>query len=205
MTLIPVIGWYDTDQKQRFDASLAPDPKQVDQPLFKSWVRVPELQFKVKILNKELDEALKAEGKPGLLPTRSNATDAGIDLRAAEDITLAPWACGDLCLEVSESHRAIVSTGIAVEVPPGLALFIQDRSGMSAKHGIHRVAGTVDSGYRGEVKVALVNLSQKEYHIKKGDRIAQAVLQPVILACPVEVDELSDTARGTGGFGSTGR
>jgi dUTP pyrophosphatase len=199
MTLVPVMGWHDTRTGNTFQASLVPNPKQPDQPYYKSQLRVPVMDLKVKVLNKEVHKELKEQDHQGLIPTRSNATDAGLDLYAAEDVYLK--ASNSL---PQESHRAIVSTGIAVEFPPGLVLLIQDRSGMSAKHGIHRVAGTVDSDYRGEVKVALVNLSQKDYQIKKGDRIAQAVLQPVILAQPIEVDELSDTSRGVGGFGSTG-
>jgi dUTP pyrophosphatase len=199
MTLLPVMGWHDTCTGNTFQASLVPNPKQSDQPYYKSQLRVPVMDLKVKVLNKEVHNELKEQNHQGLIPTRSNTTDAGLDLYAAEDIYLK--ASNSL---PQESHRAIVSTGIAVEFPPGLVLLIQDRSGMSAKHGIHRVAGTVDSDYRGEVKVALVNLSQKDYQIKKGDRIAQAVLQPVILAQPVEVGELSDTSRGAGGFGSTG-
>ncbi len=199
MTLIPLMGWHDTDNGQTFKASLVSNPEQPDQPLYKSQLRAPLLDLKVKILNKDTDAALKAEGKNGLLPTRSNLTDAGLDLYAAEDVYLK--ANNSL---PQESHRAIVSTGIAVEFPPGLGLFIHDRSGVSAKYGIHRVAGVVDSSFRGEVKVALVNLSQKDYQIKKGDRIAQAVISPIILAQVIEVDELSDTSRGDGGFGSTG-
>ena len=199
MTLLPVMSWHDTLNGNTFQASLVPNPKQPDQPQYKSQLRVPVLDLSVKVLNKEVNNELKEQGHQGLVPSRSNATDAGLDLYAAEDVYLK--ANNSL---PQESHRAVVSTGIAVEFPPGLVLLIQDRSGMSAKHGIHRVAGTVDSSYRGEVKVALVNLSQKDYQIKKGDRIAQAVLQPVILARSVEVDELSDTSRGAGGFGSTG-
>ena len=142
----------------------------------------------------------------GTLPTRSNPTDAGLDLYSAEDITIQPNLYPEVTnsAEAKDSHRVTVRTGIKMEVPPGLGLFIWDRSGMSAKHGIHRVAGVVDSSYRGEVKVALVNLSCKAYHIKKGNRIAQGVLAPIILATPIEVASVSDTSRGEDGFGSTG-
>jgi dUTP diphosphatase len=142
----------------------------------------------------------------GKLPTRSNPTDAGLDLYAAEDITIQPNLYPEVTsiADAKDKHRVTVKLGIKMEVPPGLGFFICDRSGMSAKHGIHRVAGIVDADYRGEVMVALINLSNKTYHIKKGDRIAQGVLAPVILATPVEVDSVSNTTRGVGGFGSTG-
>ena len=153
-------------------------------------------------------EIMKDEsGKPlGQLPTRSNPTDAGLDLYSAEDITIEPNLYPEVTAmaDTKDKHRAIVSTGIKAEIPPGLGLFLWDRSGLSAKHGLHRVAGVIDSAYRGEIKVALVNLSNKVYHIKKGDRIAQGILAPIILATPVEVASVSDTARGAAGFGSTG-
>ena len=137
------------------------------------------------------------------VPTRNNPTDAGLDLYAYEGVTLMPrsfWAdTGE------DKARAIIPTGIAVEFPPGYAFFIHDRSGISATHGIHRVAGLVDESYRGEIKVALVNLSHKNYTIKKGDRIAQGVLMPIALPEVVVVDELSDTTRGNKGFGSSGK
>lgn len=206
MTLLPCLVWYDTETEARHTASLATDPNNPDQPLHKSLLRVPQMKLKVKILNKEVDEELKGSGLPGLLPTRGNPTDAGLDLRAAEDLIIKGLDKGTSFEDAyEEAHRATISTGIAVEISPGLGLFIQDRSSVSAKHGVHRVAGVVDSSYRGEVKVALVNLSYQDFEIKKGDRIAQAVISPVILAEPLEVDELSDTARGEGGFGSTGR
>lgn len=154
-------------------------------------------------------EIMKDEdGNPlGTLPTRSNPTDAGLDLYAAEDLVIEPNIYPEVTsiTDSKDRHRVIVSTGIKMEVPPGLGFFIWDRSGVSAKHGVIKVAGVVDSAYRGEVKVALVNLSTKAYHIKKGDRIAQGILAPIILATPREVACVSNTARGAGGFGSTGK
>lgn len=161
-----------------------------------------QVALKVKILETEIQAQLEEAGHQGLLPTRSNPTDAGLDLYAAEEVTLKALSPGQ---DPEDAYRAKISTGIAVEFPPGLGLFIHDRSGVSATHGVHRVAGVVDSSYRGPIKVALVNLSSTDYHIKIGDRIAQAILAPIILAKPIRVDELSSTERDTGGFGSTGR
>jgi len=147
------------------------------------------------------------DGNPlGRLPTRSNPTDAGLDLYSAEDVTIEPNLYPEITniADAKDKHRVLVDLGIKMEVPPGLGFFIWDRSGMAAKHGIHRVAGVIDSQYRGPCKVALVNLSNKAYHIKKGDRIAQGILAPIILATPVEVESVSDTPRGSDGFGSTG-
>jgi len=140
------------------------------------------------------------------VPTCNNPTDAGLDLYAYETVILAPRSFSTYPPDNdNDEARAIIPTGIAVEFPPGYAFFIHDRSGLSARHGIHRVAGLVDESYRGEVKVALVNLSHKEYTIKKGDRIAQGVLMPIALPEVAVVDELSDTTRGDKGFGASGR
>jgi dUTP pyrophosphatase len=152
---------------------------------------------------------VKKLSEDAILPTRSHPYDAGLDLYSAEDIEICSRHLGNELLDIrwadaEDPCRVLVGTGIAVEVPPGLGLFIWDRSGLSVKYGLHRVAGICDSGYRGELKVALVNLSNKSYQIKKGDRIAQAVLAPIVLAKVVEVPELSDTSRGADGFGSTG-
>lgn len=201
MTLLPAIGWYDTKNSNFFNASLAPNPDRTAQPLYTSQLGMYMPTFDVKIVAKDIDLELKEIGKPGLVPTRSNLTDAGLDLYAAEDMLITRFKpdCND------ESHRVLVSTGISAAIPPGLGLFIWDRSGLSVKHGLHRVAGVVDSSYRGLIKVALVNLTADDYMIHKGDRIAQAILSPVILAQPREVDDLDETSRGSGGFGSTGR
>lgn len=155
-------------------------------------VQWPQPYLKVKKLHED-----------STVPTRNNPTDAGLDLYAYETVTLAPrsfYSDSD-----TDKARAIVSTGIAIEFPSGYAFFIHDRSGLSARHGIHRVAGVADEMYRGEIKVALVNLSHKEYTIKKGDRIAQGVLMPIALPEVFVVTELSDTARSDKGFGSSGK
>lgn len=116
----------------------------------------------------------------------------------------------DICAQgnyiLFHGDREVVSTGFAVEVPPGYELQCRSRSGLAAKHGIMVLnsPGTIDSDYRGEIKVIVQNAGL-EYHIKDGDRIAQLVLAEVIRVEPVEVEELSETERGENGFGSTGR
>lgn len=130
------------------------------------------------------------------LPLPVYATDgaAGMDVVAAEERTIAP------------GERAAVATGIAMAIPQGYEMQIRPRSGLALKHGITvaNAPGTIDCDYRGELKVILVNLGFAPYKIRRGDRIAQAVLSPVVRASWLEVHELDDTARGEGGFGSTG-
>ena len=134
---------------------------------------------------------------PGLpLPAYAHPGDAGADLRAAEEVVLPPGG------------RATVGTGLAVAVPDGYAAFVHPRSGLASRHGITLVnaPGTVDAGYRGEVKVVLLNTDPAEpFTVRRGDRIAQLVVQPVTRARFVDSDELPPTPRGDGGFGSTGR
>ena len=130
------------------------------------------------------------------LPSRAHPGDAGLDLCAAEDVVLKP------------GERASVGTGIAIALPPGHAGFVLPRSGLAAKHGLSLVnaPGLIDEGYRGEVCVLLVNLDPTEpVELQRGERIAQLVVQPVTAPSIVEVNELPGTARGAGGFGSTGR
>ncbi|MBC7247165.1 MAG: dUTP diphosphatase [Actinobacteria bacterium] len=128
------------------------------------------------------------------LPSYAHEGDAGLDLRSAEDVVLKPGG------------RALVGTGFSMALPEGYAAFVQPRSGLAAKHGISIVntPGLIDCHYRGEVKVILVNLGEEEFTVRKGDRIAQMVVQRVERAEPVEVEELDETPRGEGGFGSTG-
>jgi dUTP pyrophosphatase len=131
-----------------------------------------------------------------VLPTRAHAGDAGLDLVAVEGATLAPGG-----------GRATIGTGIAVEVPDGWAGLVCPRSGLAARHGIGVVngPGVVDAGYRGEVRVVLYNSDPSEpFTIAAGDRIAQLVLTPVLLADVVEATELTTAGRSEGGFGSTG-
>jgi dUTP pyrophosphatase len=130
------------------------------------------------------------------IPTRAHEGDAGLDLYAAESATIAP------------GERATVATGIALEIPAGFAGLVLPRSGLAARHGIALVnaPGLIDSGYRGEVKVLLLNTDRADtFEVSPGDRIAQLLLSPVTEARPVEVSELELSARGAGGFGSSGR
>jgi len=132
------------------------------------------------------------------LPLPESASDgaAGLDLRAAvpKEVTLAPL------------ERVRIPTGLALEIPRGYEGQVRPRSGLALRHGITLVnsPGTVDSDYRGEVAVLLVNLGSQPYTVRRGDRIAQLVLAPVSRVVLVEAEELSDTGRGGGGFGSTG-
>ena len=134
---------------------------------------------------------------PGLpLPAYAHPGDAGADLCAAEDVELPPGG------------RATVGTGVAVAVPDGHAAFVHPRSGLASRHGITVVnaPGTIDAGYRGEVRVVLLNTDTAEpFTVRRGDRIAQLVVQPVTRVRFLDVDELPATPRGRGGFGSTGR
>lgn len=128
------------------------------------------------------------------LPDYASAGAAGMDICAAESLTL----------KVGKRHA--VATGFAFAIPHGYEVQVRPRSGLALKHGITclNTPGTVDSDYRGEVKVILANLGDEEFMIQRGDRIAQLVVAPVTHAAMREVEELDDTARGTGGFGSTG-
>ena len=108
-------------------------------------------------------------------------------------------------LTIPAGGRALVSTGIALEIPSGFVGLIWDKSGLSIKNGLKTLGGVVDAGYRGEVKVGIVNLSNEDYALQAGDKVAQMLIQKVEQPVVEEVDELSDTSRGTGGFGSTGK
>lgn len=131
------------------------------------------------------------------LPPPAYATEgaAGMDVVAAEDLTLAPGA------------RHAVATGFAMAIPVGYEVQVRPRSGLALKHGITclNTPGTIDSDYRGEVKVILANLGDAPFEVKRGERIAQLVPAPVQYATLDLVDDLDATARGSGGFGSTGR
>ena len=130
------------------------------------------------------------------LPSRAHDGDAGLDLYSAEGATIAP------------GERASVATGIAIEIPARFAGLVLPRSGLAARRGIALVnaPGLIDSGYRGEIRVLLLNTDRREtFEVAPQDRIAQLVLTPVISAEPVEVTELEASVRGEGGFGSSGR
>jgi dUTP pyrophosphatase len=143
---------------------------------------------RVQVLIKRLD--------PGLpVPGRAHPGDAGADLYAAQDVELAPGA------------RAAVPTGVAIALPDGYAAFVHPRSGLAARHGVTIVnaPGTVDAGYRGEIRVTLLNTDTgTPVRFQRGDRIAQLVVQRVASPVFLEVDALPGSARGDGGFGSTG-
>jgi dUTP pyrophosphatase len=132
------------------------------------------------------------EGLP--LPAYATSGAAGMDVVSAEDVTLPPGA------------RHAVATGLAMAIPQGYEVQVRPRSGLALKHGITvpNTPGTIDSDYRGELKVILINLGQEPFAIARGDRVAQLVLAPVVQAAWDEVDELDATERGEGGFGSTG-
>ncbi len=154
----------------------APDPTAPDRPV--------GLEVAIRLLDADLP-----------LPSYAHPGDAGADLRTAVDVELAP------------GERALVPTGIAIALPEGYVALVHPRSGLAARHGISIVntPGTVDAGYRGEIKVLLVNLDPREpVRLARGDRVAQLVVQRVEHAVFVPVDDLPGSERGAGGYGSTG-
>lgn len=143
------------------------------------------IHLKLKLLDPELS-----------VPRYKHPGDAGLDLPSRVDLVIDP------------GKRATVPTGLAVAIPRGYAGFVLPRSGLAARHGIALVnsPGLIDSGYRGELAVVLLNTDSTEsFHVRRGDRIAQLVVQRVEEASIVQVEELDSTARGSGGFGSTGQ
>lgn len=129
------------------------------------------------------------------LPSYAYEGDAGLDLRSNEDVTLAPF------------ERRLVGTGLAIAIPEGYAGFVQPRSGLALREGLSmaNTPGLIDAHYRGELKVCAINLDpSKSIHIERGERIAQLVIQQVPVVSLLEVDELDETDRGAGGFGSSG-
>src|SRR4051794_41432835 len=138
-------------------------------------------------------QKLKEEAR---VPSRAHEGDAGLDLYSCEAAHVGP------------GERWSVGTGVGVEIPEGHAGLVLPRSGLAREHGIALVnaPGLIDSGYRGELRVLLLNTDPAEtFRVEAGDRIAQLVLVPIALASPVEVESLADSARGGGGFGSSGR
>ncbi len=143
----------------------------------------------------DVDVPVSLLSPEGTAPRYALPGDAGADLTLTEDVVLPPL------------QRAVVGTGVAVAIPEGYAGFVHPRSGLAARHGLSVVnaPGTIDSGYRGEIQVILVNLDPATpLTLRRGDRIAQLVVQPVVRARFVPVDQLPDSVRGTGGHGSTG-
>lgn len=136
---------------------------------------------------------VKRTGEHALpLPSRASYGAAGFDLMAADGVTVYP------------GQRAMIATGFAWAIPDGYVGMIRPRSGLAVKHGIDVLAGVIDSDYRGEVKVVLINHGERAVEFQQGDRIAQMVIQPVIMSEIEEVSDLGETERGAGGFGSTG-
>ena len=141
----------------------------------------------------ELQRLPHGEGLP--VPARATEHAAGLDVVAAENLTLEP------------GKRHAVGTGFAIAIPEGYEVQVRPRSGLALKHGITclNTPGTIDHDYRGEVKVILANLGGEPFEVRRGERIAQLVPAPVLKAAFHEVTELTETSRGAGGFGSTGR
>lgn len=143
----------------------------------------------VEVLIQRLDPELP-------VPSYAHPGDAGADLHAAEDAELLP------------GERAVIRTGVAIALPDGYVALVHPRSGLAARHGVTLVnaPGTVDAGYRGEIKVTMINTDAKEsFRLRRGDRLAQLVFQRVDRAAFREVESLPASPRGTGGHGSTGR
>lgn len=140
------------------------------------------MQLKVKLLHPD-----------ATLPKYAHDGDAGFDVYSIEDYTLQP------------GERHTFKLGFAAEFDPGYVCLVWDRSGLAAKQGVTNLAGVIDAGYRGEYGIVVLNTSAQPVEIKKGDRIAQMLIQPVQQVAIEAVDELSDTSRQSGGFGSTGK
>lgn len=128
------------------------------------------------------------------LPSYAHASDAGMDVRSVEDVVIPPGG------------RALIHTGLVMLLPPGYEAQVRPRSGLAIKNGVTvlNTPGTIDSGYRGEVGVILVNLGGEDFSVRKGDKVAQIVVAPVVQAEIEETCEVDETDRGSGGFGSTG-
>ena len=127
-----------------------------------------------------------------IIPSYAHPGDAGMDIYSVEDVI------------IKAGERALVATGLSIEFPAGNVALVWDKSGLAAKNGIKTMAGVIEYTYRGEYKIVMFNTSKQDFEIKKGQKIAQLLIQPIMTADVEEVNELSDTARGVGGFGSTG-
>lgn len=128
-----------------------------------------------------------------VLPTYAHPGDVGMDLYSLDDYILQP------------GERKVFDLGFAIEFEPGYAAIVKDKSSLPKNGGIHTMGGVYDAGYRGEYNVQLINLGKEPYDIKKGNKIAQLIIYPIIIAELEEVSELSDSSRGDGRFGSTGK
>lgn len=127
-----------------------------------------------------------------IIPSYSLPGDAGMDMYSVEDAV------------IEAGERKLISTGISIELPEGFVSLVWDKSGIALKKGIKTMGGVIEHTYRGEYKIILFNTSKEKFEIKKGDKIAQVLIQPIVTAEIEEVEELSDSVRGKGGFGSTG-
>ena len=138
--------------------------------------------------------AFKRIHPDAVLPAYAHKSDAGMDVRSVADVVIPPGG------------RALVPTGLVMMLPPGYEAQVRPRSGLAVKHGVTvlNTPGTIDSGYRGEVGVILANFGDSDFAVKKGDKIAQIVVAPVIQPDIAESDTVDETDRGSGGFGSTG-
>lgn len=135
---------------------------------------------------------LKKLSPTATLPKYIHPHDAGMDLYSCETLTIGP------------GERKLIPTGIAMAIPSGYVGLIWDKSGIATNHGLKTMAGVIDSGYRGEIKILIHNLSNQPYTVQAGEKIAQILIQPIVHNEIIEVSELDDTSRGKGGFGSTG-
>ena len=135
---------------------------------------------------------IKKLNENATLPKYAKPGDAGMDFYSNEEVILEP------------NQRKLISTGISMAIPEGYVGLFWDKSGIASKFGIKTMAGVIDSGYRGEIKILLHNLSTEKFEVKKGMKIAQMLIQPVEQKQIIEVDLLDQTERGEGGFGSTG-
>ncbi len=128
-----------------------------------------------------------------VIPKYAIHGDAGMDLFALEEIT------------INKNQRVQIPTGVAMEIPEGHVGLIWDKSGLSHKYGLKTLGGVIDAGYRGEIKVGIINLGDDNYKVGKGDKIAQMIIQQKVTVEIVEAEELDDSQRGDGAFGSTGK
>lgn len=135
---------------------------------------------------------IKKLSENATLPRYAKPGDAGMDFYSNEETTILP------------NERKLISTGIVMAIPPGYVGLIWDKSGIATKYGIKTMAGVIDSGYRGEIKILIHNLSNQIHKIEKNTKIAQMLIQPIECRKVIEVEELDQTERGEGGFGSTG-
>tara|TARA_Y100000310_G_scaffold142427_1_gene141968 strand:+ start:445 stop:891 length:447 start_codon:yes stop_codon:yes gene_type:complete len=141
---------------------------------------------------------LRPEAK---LPEKNTASDSGFDLFILDDEDF-----NEEVFVLESGKRKVFSTGIALELPAGYGMLVKDRSSVAVKHGVHALAGVIDNGYRGEIKICLINLSDKAHVFSKGEKAAQGILHFVPAGVDVaEIEELSETERGDKGFGSSGK